>query len=93
MFLAIELTLQTFKLYFYDFGARARAIASPNYFLVSVAESNGFDVEGLLKHWASGTIKNHLFTPTGVNDWAIALIGSRAIALSISGVYRLYTQL
>ncbi|MBN3949937.1 MAG: hypothetical protein HWQ38_27085 [Nostoc sp. NMS7] len=60
-----SLTLRTFKLYFYELSARARAIASPNYLLMALAESNFLDVDRLLKEWASGTIKNHLLLLRG----------------------------
>ncbi|MEH2421492.1 MAG: hypothetical protein V7K48_11380 [Nostoc sp.] len=65
MFLAIELTLRTFKLYFYDLGALTRTIATSNYLLMALAESNFLDVDRLLKKRASGTIKNHLLLLRG----------------------------
>ncbi|MHC5822298.1 MAG: hypothetical protein ACYT04_42285 [Nostoc sp.] len=46
-------------------SALTRAIASPNYLLMALTEPNGFDVEGLLKHGASGTINNHLLLLRG----------------------------
>ncbi|MHC5827597.1 MAG: hypothetical protein ACYT04_69880 [Nostoc sp.] len=57
--------MRTIELYRFGLGTRARAIASPNYLLMALAESNFLDVDRLLKKWASGTIKNHLLLLRG----------------------------